>query len=433
MSYDWLQQREVERAHVADPEQSSGDPRSPFERDRARIIHSVAFRRLQGKTQVFAPGWADFLRTRVTHSIEVAQIGRALGQRFDVPGELVEAACLGHDLGHPPFGHTGEQVLDEVLKERGARFEGNAQSFRIVTRLEAKAPDYEGLDLCRATLLGILKYPYRIEAGFEKFLYDDDAEAFEGWLFEGTSLRLLTAHDASERPQRTLPCQLMDWADDVAYSVHDLEDGIISGFLQPATWRYDDFIDTICESVGRAPVRWKGKPPDRDTVADVLEHVTQRLVKYGAEVPKDIIRDVSRHYIDRFATAGDVVTRGEGKTAFDYELVVPETIRIENQVLKSITFEYVIRDARTATFAYKGREVVRRLFEALYDNATVKGPGRYILFPRDLRRELADYRGDDVKLARIVADYIASMTEGQAMALFARLFESTSTSPLPQG
>lgn len=140
--YDWMQEAETERANIADPPRE-GDPRSPFERDWARIIHSSAFRGLQGKTQIFAPATADYLRTRVTHSIEVAQIGRALAERFGVPPPLVEAACLGHDLGHPPFGHTGEAALDGVMDDQGG-FEGNAQTFHIVTKLEQKHPDTTG-------------------------------------------------------------------------------------------------------------------------------------------------------------------------------------------------------------------------------------------------------------------------------------------------
>lgn len=142
--FDWFAAQHVERAHVAETKQSPGDTRTDYERDRARIIHSVAFRNLQGKTQVFATGrTADILRTRVTHSIEVAQIDRALAQNCGVPEALVEAACLGHDLGHPPFGHTGEQVLNHVMEEHGD-FEGNAQTFRIVTYLEQKHPRLRG-------------------------------------------------------------------------------------------------------------------------------------------------------------------------------------------------------------------------------------------------------------------------------------------------
>lgn len=196
--YDWRSEEDIARAWTPDPRQDREDRRSPFERDRARIIHSVAFRRLQGKTQIFAPGSADFVRTRVTHSIEVAQIGRALAQRFDVDDSLVEAACLGHDLGHPPFGHTGEDVLANLMSGKDGSddygsFEGNAQSFRIATYIEQKTAEYPGLDLCRATLHGLLKYPYTRAAGHTKFLYDDDVARYEEFLFGGRENGFLTS------------------------------------------------------------------------------------------------------------------------------------------------------------------------------------------------------------------------------------------------
>lgn len=253
-SYNWLAERETARANIAEPEQSEGDVRSPFERDWARIIHSVAFRRLQGKTQIFAPATADYLRTRVTHSIEVAQIGRGMADRFGLPTALVEAACLGHDLGHPPFGHTGEAALDTCMEDHGG-YEGNAQSFHIVTKLEQKHPDYDGLDLCRETLLALVKYPYRRGAERGKYLYEEDVDVYGDWLYEGAGHELLT--DQSDEDPRTIACQLMDWADDVAYSLHDLEDGIIAGYLQPATWRSDAFLEALHQSVQAAPIKWQ--------------------------------------------------------------------------------------------------------------------------------------------------------------------------------
>ena len=429
--YDWRNSHDLERAHVAESLQSEGDLRSPFERDRARIIHSVAFRRLQGKTQIFAPGGGvDFMRTRVTHSIEVAQIGRALAKRFKVPSSLVEAACLGHDLGHPPFGHTGEQALDSLMKNHRTQFEGNAQSFRIVTYLEQKAKDFEGLDLCRATLFGLLKYPYRVAARHSKFVYDDDANRLEDWLFDGTGRRFLTKYQADAEPPRTLPCQLMDWSDDIAYSVHDLEDGIISGLLQPSTWRSDEFASAVWGSVCAAPVRWKDHPPGQEFVASVLSSVLDRLGDHRAVIPKDVIREFTRHYIDKFAVAGSLALKGSGSSLFDFVLDVPEEMRAENQVLKSITFEFVIRDQRTTTLAFKGREIIRRLFDALYENTQLSaGKDRYLLFPRELRSVLRGYEGDEQDLARATCDYIASMTEGQAMLLYRRLFEPTAGSP----
>lgn len=416
---DWTGERDTARAHVGLDESRERDDRSPFERDWARIIHSSAFRHLQGKTQIFAPASADYLRTRVTHSIEVAQIGRAFATRFGVPPPLVEAACLGHDLGHPPFGHTGEAALDSCMEGHGG-FEGNAQSFRIVTKLEQKHPDYDGLDLCRATLLGLIKYPYRRGAG-SKYLYEDDAVVYADWLYDGTGRCLLCAE--SDDPPRTIVAQLMDWSDDIAYSVHDLEDGILSGYLQPAIWNTDGFLSALHRSVCRAPIKWRDGPPAEQAVAEAAAPLHAAFAKWGSDIPMDVIRELSRSYIDRFATGCDVEMLRDGASSFDYRLVVPEELRIENQVLKSITFEYIIRDPRTVQIFHKGERIILRLFDELLQNATAKRPDRFMLFPRPLRERLAIERDNRSALARFVCDYISSMTEGQALRLYARLFE----------
>jgi dGTPase len=429
--WDWRGDQETRRGHVDVPIRSAGDVRSAFERDRARIIHSVAFRKLQGKTQIFAPsGGVDFMRTRVTHSIEVAQIGRAIAKRFKIPTSLVEAACLGHDLGHPPFGHTGEYALDDVMREHHQRYEGNAQSFRIVTYLEQKAKDYEGLDLSRATLLGLIKYPYREKAKQPKFIYEDDADREEEWLFDGTGHKLLTKAAPDDDPPRTIVCQIMDWSDDIAYSVHDLEDGIASGILQPATWLADESIAAMARGLETAGIRWKDGVPGEDQIRATIQPLYDALGRYGTSIPKDVIREFTRSYIDRFAVAGDVVGIGSGATLFDYRLDIPEEIRAENQILKTITFEFLIRDQRTTTLAFKGKEITTRLFHAFFDN-TQRAAKRdqFLLFPADMRATLAGLEGDEEDTARAVCDYIASMTEGEAMALYRRLFEPDSGSP----
>ena len=228
-------QHDKERMQEEEPRGfPSADVRSPFEKDRSRILHSAAFRRLQGKTQVFAPGESDFYRTRLTHSLEVAQIGKGLALRLGADVDLVEAVCLVHDIGHPPFGHTGESELKRLMKTQGG-FEANAQNLRILSFLERKSVDYEGLNLSRAVIDGQLKYKDLFRYGLEKFVYEDDSEVVS-WAGKKASSHFREPGKQS----RSFECEIMNLADDIAFSVHDLEDSIHAGYIDVYTFNGKD-------------------------------------------------------------------------------------------------------------------------------------------------------------------------------------------------
>ena len=393
---------------VEEPPKRPG--RSAYERDRARVLHSSALRRLAAKTQVVVPGESDFPRTRLTHSLECAQIGRELGRALGADPDLVETACLAHDLGHPPFGHTGEAALDEVAAAAGG-FEGNAQSLRILTRLEAKtfSPDGRsvGLNLTRAALDAACKYPWTRAENPRKYgVYDDDLDVFR-WL------RLGAPDD-----RRCLEAQVMDWSDDIAYSVHDLEDAVVAGHLRLTDLRDpDDRAELAKLTCDRAAV-------DGVDEAEVLAALDRLLATSwwptsydGSHRSLAALKNTTSQLIGRFCQAAERATRDAFPSVaarrYDADLVVPREARLEVEVLKAVADRYVMsRDDATRRYADQ-RGLVHELVELLMRDA-----------PAGLDPLLADdfaAAPDDEGRLRTLLDQVAQLTDTSATALHARL------------
>jgi dGTPase len=391
---------------VAEPPKAGGGPRAEFERDRARVLHSAALRRLAAKTQVVLVGTSDFPRTRLTHSLECAQIGRELGAALGADADLVDAACLAHDLGHPPFGHNGEAALDVVARECGG-FEGNAQSFRVLTRLEAKtlAPGgaSAGLNLTRAALDAATKYPWRKREGLAKYgVYADDADVFE-WV-----------RDGAPGDRRCLEAQVMDWADDVAYSVHDLEDGLHSGQVPPLALSDPGDREEIVRLAAATYF------PDRDELAAAAERLVALPVWLrgfdGSMRASAEAKRLTSELIGRLSAAAIDATRssygGGALSRYDADLVVPDWARAECAILKALAHWYVMR--REETLALQSAQ--REQLEALASAVAIKAPDS--LEPWLAEAWLA--AGDDAARLRVVVDQLASLTDTSAAGWYQR-------------
>jgi len=387
---------------VAEAPKESATTRSEFERDRARVLHSAALRRLAAKTQVVIVGESDFPRTRLTHSLECAQIGRELGAALGADPDLVDAACLAHDLGHPPFGHNGETALDEAAHLCGG-FEGNAQSLRVLTRLEAKV-EGAGLNLTRAALDAATKYPWPRRDDTSKYgVYPDDAAVFD-WLRAGAPDR-----------RRCLEAQVMDWADDVAYSVHDLEDGIHSGHVPAAA--LDDAGDRDAVVLLAADRYFDGTKDDVTAAADRLRRLPFWPRDFdGSQRALIALKRMTSELIARLSNAAVEATRsayGDGAlTRYRADLVVPPPIRAECAVLKALADHYVMRRAETLRVQARQREQLLALVAGLSARA-----------PEPLEpwlRAVWDSAADDGAPLRVVVDQVASLTDTSAAEWFAR-------------
>lgn len=380
--------------------------RSAFERDRARIVHSAALRRLAFKTQVVGPGSDDFVRNRLTHSLEVAQVGRELGKSLGCDPDVVDAACLAHDLGHPPFGHNGETVLDVVAAPCGG-FEGNAQTLRVLTRLEAKVVHPNGrsagLNLTRATLDAATKYPWRrgdAPDGSAKFgVYGDDSAVF-AWL-----------RDVAEPHRRCLEAQVMDFADDVAYSVHDVEDAVVGGRVD---LRAIDDVSTRAQ-IGALIRDWYDPSMDDARVEAAFARLTALpwwVRSYdGSRRSASALKDLTSQLIGRFCASVEAATHahfGGGRlTRYAADLVVPASVRDEVVALKGVAAVFVMAaDDRRGEYEQQ-REVLAELTDVLRTSA-----------PEHLEASFAvDYReaADDLSRLRVVVDQVASLTDESAV------------------
>ncbi|MFC6021765.1 deoxyguanosinetriphosphate triphosphohydrolase [Plantactinospora solaniradicis] len=399
---------------VAEQAKDSGYGRSPYQRDRARVLHSAAFRRLAAKTQVHTAGTDDFLRTRLTHSLEVAQIAREMGGRLGCDPDIVDVAGLAHDLGHPPFGHNGESALD-VLAQRCGGFEGNAQTLRVLTRLEAKVlgPDgaSAGLNLTRASLDATCKYPWPRRPGQPKFgVYADDADTF-AWLRRGGP-----GGDA-----RCLEAQVMDWADDVAYSVHDVEDGIHGGYLRlrlPPLRTDPEERAALC-----ADVAGRYSTESADALAEVLvelldDPVLAPLVDYdGSHRALAALKATTSVLTGRFVAAAVGATQerfGVGPLRrYAADLVVPRRIRAQCALLKGMALRYVMRRPGAQGWYERQREILTELVEVLA--ARAPEPLDPVFAP------LWKAAPDDAARLRVVIDQVASLTDPAAVAWHRRL------------
>jgi len=385
--------------------------RTPFERDRARVVHSASLRRLAAKTQVLDPQDDDFVRNRLTHSLEVAQVARDIAHPLGCHPDLAETAALAHDLGHPPFGHNGETVLDRLASDCGG-FEGNAQTLRILTRLEAKSTDADGrsigLNLTRATLDACTKYPWpRGPEGRRKFgVYEDDLAAFD-WVREGVA-----------GPRRCLEAQVMDFADDVAYSVHDFEDGIVSGRIRLSTLDSPTELSGVWDTVRDWYLPGVADEDLEAALGRIRSVGTWPGTSYdGSRRGLATLKNLTSDLIGVFCGHVHTATRaryGEAPLVrHRADLVVPDDTLHEIAVLKGVAAHYVMRTSERGVIMERQRTLLVELFEAL---AASEGTALDATFREDHTRA-----PDDAARTRVLVDQIASLTDASAVAWHARL------------
>lgn len=403
---------------------SESDLRTPFQVDRDRILFSNAFRQLQSKTQVFQSGEYDFYRTRLTHTIEVARIARSIAEYlnlscdrlrsdFFIDPDLVEAVGLAHDLGHPPFGHIGERKLNELMRDQGG-FEGNAQTLRILTRLiYARPKEPKGMNPTRAFIDGVLKYKAlyselrndidgRLVYPANHFLYDDQA-SYRDFVFGDEGLPT-GIQGESFNAIKSIECQVMDWADDTAYSLHDIVDGIKARFITPDRLR--EWGDEHQGSLS-------------DYQLQVLESLIEETRKGGFE-PMASVR------IGEFIHACSIVPSDGPLSArtnrYRFRLKVDRPVNEVCQLHKRIAIDLIFKSAPLQEIEFKGGRILEKLFHGYVDHGLGRHARSLRIVPEPYSAWLRNASREHERL-RLICDLLSGMTDGQALRAYRRLFE----------
>ena len=377
--------------------------RRAFARDKARVLHSAGLRRLSAKTQVMSAGADDFPRTRLTHTLEVAQIGRELGDALGCDPDLVETACLVHDLGHPPFGHNGEEALHKASLDIGG-FEGNAQTFRLLTRLESKTileGRSLGLNLTRATLDAATKYPWAFDGKNPKFgFYEEDKEIFD-WV------RLNVKNQS-----KVFEAQVMDIADDIAYSVHDIEDAIYGQHFSPLAL---DSEPEFKEVVKLAATEYATEI-DEDNLNKALNSLIKQSwwVKSftATQVDMAALKNMTSHLIGKFTEEIEQATKAGNKaenfTRYNANLIVPLETKAQIAVLKAVVNLFVMQRKGAAENYAKEQDLILNIVDGLQNNPQKLDPQFKHQF---------ENAGSSKEAKRAVIDQVASLTDSSARRL----------------
>ncbi|WP_254910317.1 deoxyguanosinetriphosphate triphosphohydrolase [Gulosibacter sp. 10] len=397
------------------PEHHENRSRSGFARDRARLLHSSGLRRLAQKTQVLSPtSGVDFARNRLTHSLEVAQVGRELAGVLALDPDVVDTACLAHDIGHPPFGHNGERSINEWAEDLGG-FEGNAQTLRLISRLEPKVIGEDGrnygLNLTRACLDAACKYPWDLATaasmGTRKFgVYEDDRPVFE-WLRQD-----------APAGRKCIEAQVMDLSDDIAYSVHDLEDAVVEGFLPLEEFEWSENREAICFNASD----WAGGRFSQAEMAQALDRLVALpywVHRYDGTVrAQAALKNLTSQLIGRFAQAATHATlehyaRRERLTRFAADVIVPRGTEAEIALLKGAVAGFVMSLPTRQPVYARQRELLRELLDGLWASGTAHLDVPFAALFREAQ--------DDRARRRVLVDQVASLTDQSALALHAKV------------